>query len=40
MTKGHLHIRIPNPNRGDIGQHLLRAILREAGISVAEWENL
>ncbi|MBZ0168142.1 MAG: type II toxin-antitoxin system HicA family toxin [Kofleriaceae bacterium] len=40
MTKGHLRIRIPNPHRGDIGGHLLRAILREAGISVAEWENL
>lgn len=40
MVKESLRVRIPNPHRGDIGQHLLRAILREAGISVAEWEHL
>jgi len=40
MVKEHLRVRIPNPHRGDIGHNLLRAILREAGISVAKWENL
>ena len=40
MVKEYLRVRIPNPHRGDIGKNLLRAILREAGISVAEWENL
>jgi hypothetical protein len=40
MVKGDLRVRIPNPHRGDIGKHLLRAMLKEAGISVAEWENL
>ena len=40
MVKEHLRIRIPNPHRGDIGQNLLRAMLREGSISMAEWENL
>ena len=40
MVKEHLQVRIPNPHRGDIGKNLLRAILREAGISVVEWESL
>jgi predicted RNA binding protein YcfA (HicA-like mRNA interferase family) len=40
MVKEHLRGRIPKPHRGDIGQNLLRAILREAKISVTEWENL
>jgi len=40
MVKEHLRVRIPNPHRGDIGKNLLRAILREAGISVVEWESL
>jgi len=36
MVKEHLRVRIPNPHRGDIGQNLLRAILREAGFP---WQN-
>jgi predicted RNA binding protein YcfA (HicA-like mRNA interferase family) len=40
MVREHLRIRIPNPHRSDIGRNLLRAILREAGISMAEWESL
>jgi predicted RNA binding protein YcfA (HicA-like mRNA interferase family) len=40
MMKEHLRLRIPNPHRGDIGKNLLRAILREAGVSLTEWENL
>jgi len=40
MVREHLRIRIPNPHGNDIGQNLLRAVLREAGISVAEWERL
>ena len=39
MAKERLRVRIPNPHRGDIGRNFLRAILREAGISVAEWER-
>ena len=40
MVKESLRVRIPNPHQGDIGQNFLRAILRQAGISVAAWENL
>ena len=40
MVKEQLRIRIPNPHHGDIGRYLLQAILKEAGISVAEWESL
>lgn len=31
---------IPNPHRGDIGPTLLANILRQAGISREEWEQL
>jgi predicted RNA binding protein YcfA (HicA-like mRNA interferase family) len=40
MVKGTLRLRIPNPPRGDIGADLLARILREAGISREEWEEL
>jgi predicted RNase H-like HicB family nuclease len=31
---------VPNPHRGDIGRNLLSRILRQAGISRDEWEQL
>jgi predicted RNA binding protein YcfA (HicA-like mRNA interferase family) len=40
MWKGELKISIPNPHRGDIGKNLLALILREAGISRQQWEQL
>ncbi len=40
MVKGHLRLRIPNPHREDIGQNLLKEILRQAGIDMLEWEQL
>jgi predicted RNA binding protein YcfA (HicA-like mRNA interferase family) len=40
MIKEALRLRIPNPHRGDIGLHLLRQILREAGIETSDWEAL
>jgi predicted RNA binding protein YcfA (HicA-like mRNA interferase family) len=40
MVKEQLRVRIPNPHRRDVGRSLLRAILREAGVSMEEWENL
>jgi len=40
MVKGQLRVRIPNPHRGDIGRNLLRAVLRQAGIAITDWENL
>ena len=40
MQKGAVRATIPNPHRGDIGRDLLRSILREAQISIEEWERL
>jgi hypothetical protein len=40
MLKEHLQVRIPNPHKGNIGKNLLMRILKEAGISREEWENL
>jgi predicted RNA binding protein YcfA (HicA-like mRNA interferase family) len=35
-----VRLTIPNPHQGDIGQALLGRILRQAGISREEWEEL
>jgi predicted RNA binding protein YcfA (HicA-like mRNA interferase family) len=40
MIKQELRLRIPNPHQADIGKQLLRALLRQADISVEEWEKL
>jgi len=40
MTKEQLRVRIPNPHQGDISVGLLARVLRQAGISREEWENL
>jgi predicted RNA binding protein YcfA (HicA-like mRNA interferase family) len=40
MTKARLKVRIPNPHRGDISKHLVREIIRQAGISLKEWEKV
>lgn len=41
MVKGALKLRIPNPHAAkDIHISLLREILRQAGISVEEWNRL
>ena len=40
LRKGSLKVFIPNPHQGDISKGLLAAILREAGISRKEWEQL
>ena len=40
MIKGDITIAIPNPHQGDIGRELLSRILRQAGISRANWEML
>ncbi len=39
MIKGGHKIRIPNPHVGDINLNLLKEILRQAGISLGEWEK-
>lgn len=40
MAKVDLKVHIPNPHRSDISKHLLAEILRQAGISNEEWENI
>ena len=35
-----LRLTNPNPHKGEIGRSLLAELLREAGISRAEWEKL
>ena len=40
MVRGRLHVRIPNPHQSDITVGLLADILRQAGISREEWEQL
>lgn len=40
MAKENITLRIPNPHRGDIGEDFLIRLLKQAGISRKEWENL
>lgn len=40
MIKGNLRLTIPNPHESDIGGNLLSKILKQAGITKEEWENL
>jgi len=40
MAKGDVRLTIPNPHQGDIGRELLARILRQAGISRQQWEQL
>lgn len=39
MIKGALKLHIPRDHGRDIGTALLMEILRQAGISVKEWES-
>ena len=40
MIKGDVTLTLPNPHRGDISRELLACILRQAGISRKEWEQV
>jgi predicted RNA binding protein YcfA (HicA-like mRNA interferase family) len=40
VVKDKRRVRIPNPHGSAIGKNLLRVILKEAGVSVTEWEDL
>jgi predicted RNA binding protein YcfA (HicA-like mRNA interferase family) len=40
MIKGDITVRVPNPHQADVGRDLLGRILRQAGVSRAEWEAL
>ena len=39
MEKGRLKVHIPGEHRGDVSVALQREILRQAEISVEEWEQ-
>jgi predicted RNA binding protein YcfA (HicA-like mRNA interferase family) len=40
MVKDGQRLTIPNPHRGDIDWSLMKEILRQAGISQTDWENI
>lgn len=40
MKKGRLKLRIPNPHHQDVSVDLLKRILRQAGITEKEWEQV
>ena len=40
MLNGQITLTLPNPHKGDIGRELLARILRQAGISRQEWEQI
>ncbi len=40
VVRDSLKIRLPNPHQSDINRNLLVRILKQAGISRAEWEQL
>jgi len=40
MRKGDLVLTVPNPHRGDISIGLLSIVLRQAGITRREWEQI
>ena len=40
MIKDDITIRLPNPHQSDVGKELLSRILRQAGISKDDWNEL
>jgi predicted RNA binding protein YcfA (HicA-like mRNA interferase family) len=40
MIKNNLKVRIPNNHGEDISKHLVSEILRQAGISSRNWEEI
>jgi predicted RNA binding protein YcfA (HicA-like mRNA interferase family) len=40
LVKGNLRLTLPNPHIREISKELLSRILKQAGISHEEWENL
>jgi predicted RNA binding protein YcfA (HicA-like mRNA interferase family) len=40
MARGDVRVRIPNPHQSDISKDLLVRMLKEAGISRKEWEQV
>lgn len=39
MIRGDLALTIPNPHRREIGVALLKIVLKQGGISRAQWEG-
>ena len=40
MIKDNRSVTLPNPHRSEIGREFLRRILREANVSIEDWEKL
>ena len=40
MVKGALKVHIPNPHKSDISKYLVVEMLKQAGISTQDWNNL
>ncbi len=40
MRKGDITLRIPNPHQGDLSAGFVARLLRQAGVSREEWEQL
>jgi hypothetical protein len=40
MVRGQTRLVLPNPHRGDIARPLLAELLRQAGVSKEQWEQL
>lgn len=40
VIRGTVRLRAPNPHESDISRDLLNRILKQAGISKAEWEQI
>ncbi|MBI3787230.1 MAG: type II toxin-antitoxin system HicA family toxin [Ignavibacteriales bacterium] len=39
MIRQNIRLTLPNPHKGDISKGLLKRILRQAGITEAEWNK-
>ena len=40
MGRGDIVVTIPNPHGNDIGLELLSRVLRQAGVTRAQWEEI
>jgi len=40
MEKNSLKVHIPNPHHGDISKYLVSEILKQACISIDDWESV
>ena len=40
LIKGELRLILPNPHQGEISKDLLSRLIRQAGLTRKEWENL